>query len=457
MINKDNEQDDFNIKYKEIIEKLYLLFKNDINERQSSRIIKILIGIPCLTIFEAFNLIYREIQIIKTISNNETNIEENMIILENKNSDKNIYVYEPEEFNKIIEKYKIKSDDNNLEESWKPINEYDERRKIKINKNNNIYNYLPIKPEYIYLENNNKKELYSKNENEYLYHPLFYKTIMCHYCKNTNNSNKFLCPYSHDIQKDFRIIYDYQNDDICKFLNFLYNNKLLSFINHLNYIPIEPIKFEPNQFKIFKCPFKKCPVDKHLCPFYHSSEEQRRPPLLFRYNVDDKCFDEKNKKYKVEECPLGIFCYAIHSQYEYNYHPKIFRKEIECKKEKINGHCKYIKTCYGKHPEEEYEIYKKELEEDNTKKIISEDEDIKKIKEKMESINNICECLKCRNCNKMANKGRIKYLCECKHFLCKKCFEEIYNEGDKICPFCENKITKKNYINLYFNRKSKKD
>ena len=114
------ESDDFEMKYDEIIEKLYSLFKNDINKKQSSKLIRIVKNIPSLTIFEAFNLIYREVQIIKTISKYRENTEENMIIFKNKN-DK----YESEEFNKIIEKYKVKSDEKEVEEFMKPINECD--------------------------------------------------------------------------------------------------------------------------------------------------------------------------------------------------------------------------------------------------------------------------------------------------------------------------------------------
>ena len=455
MKNEDNKQETFIIKYKEIIDKLQELFKNEINEKESSQIIKKLILIPCLTIFEAFNLIYREVQIIKTISKKDELKEENMELYINKNIDP----YESQEFYNIIEHYKINSHDNNnekIEKSWKPNNALDERRAIKINKKFNIYNYIPIRP--ICLDNNNNKELFCKNNNEYNYHPLFYKTLMCHYCninkdKNKDNKKILLCPFSHDIQTDFRIIYDYKNENICKFLYYLYNNKLFSFVNYLNYISIEPLIFNSNEFKIFECPFKQCKEDKHLCPFYHSISEQRRPICLFRYNIDDKCFDKKNTNYNVDTCPFRFFCNGIHSQYEYNYHPKIFRKEIKCTKPKKNGHCIFIKTCYGLHPPEEYEIYKKELENDENNINEDDDDEIKKIKEKMESINYIDKCLKCRNCNNLPKKGKIKYLGECKHFLCKKCFDEVYEDGDKMCPFCNLKISKKYLVNLNFIQK----
>ena len=442
----ESEADDFEIKYNEIIEKLYSLFEKDINKKQSSKIIRIVKNIPSLTIFEAFNLIYREIQILKTISKYKENTDENMIIFKNK-EDK----YEPKEFDKIIEKYKVKSNEKEVEEYMRPINEFDERRRIKINKNNNIFNYLPIKSEHFFLEKD-KNDLYSKNENEYLYHPLYYKTIMCHFCNNKHKINNFLCPYSHDIQKDFRIIYDYHNEDICKFLNFLYSNKLLSFQNYLNYIFFDPLNFDPNVFKVFQCSFKKCPQNNHLCPFYHKSKEKRRPPLLFRYNIDDKCFDKEKNEYKVDQCPFGIFCNSIHSQKEYQYHPEYFRKSIECKREKVNGHCPYLKTCYGIHPDEEYENYK---ENDDEEKNISENEELSKLRKQIDTINEVSENLKCRKCNEIPNNAKIIYFCGCNHYICRKCYDQIKEDGEwnEICPICDNKIQKGDKVNLNFNKK----
>ena len=45
------QSDDFEMKYDEIIENLYSLFKNDINKKQISKIIRIIKNIPSLTIF----------------------------------------------------------------------------------------------------------------------------------------------------------------------------------------------------------------------------------------------------------------------------------------------------------------------------------------------------------------------------------------------------------------------
>jgi len=447
----ETESDDFEMKYDEIIENLYSLFKNDINKKQSSKIIRIVKNIPSLTIFEAFNLIYREVQIMKTISKYKDNTDENMIIFENK-KDK----YEPEEFNKIIEKYKVKSDEKEVEEFMRPINECDERRKIKINKSSNIFNYLPIKPENIFLEKD-MNDLYSKNENEYLYHPLYYKTIMCHFCNNKHKINNLLCPYSHDIQKDFRIIYDYQNEDICKFLNFLHSNNLLSFQNYLNYLSFDPLNFDPNMFKVFQCSLKNCSKvqDKHLCPFYHKTKEKRRPSLLFRYNIDDKCFDKEKSEYKVDQCPFGIFCSSIHSQNEYQYHPENFRKSFQCTRQKVNGHCIFLKTCYGIHPDEEYEKYKEDLKKDDSENIISENEELSKLREKINTINKVSDYLKCRKCNKIPNNAKIIYLCGCNHYICKNCYDQMKEDGEwnEICPICDNKIQKGDKVKLNFNKK----
>ena len=97
-----------------------------------------------------------------------------------------------------------------------------------------------------------------------------------------------------------------------------------------------------------------------LLPFF------RFPPLfsffnflffsLFGYvgSTGDICFNQKKSEYCVDKCPCGIFCRFVHSKNEYNYHPDHFRKEFRCTREKNKfNKCIYLRTCYGKHPEEE--------------------------------------------------------------------------------------------------------
>ena len=52
--------------------------------------------------------------------------------------------YENEDFIKVIKTYKVKLEDNNIEDSYKPIDEFDEKKIIKMNKDDNTYNIILI-------------------------------------------------------------------------------------------------------------------------------------------------------------------------------------------------------------------------------------------------------------------------------------------------------------------------
>lgn len=312
--------------------------------------------------------------------------------------------------------------------------------------------------------NKDEDDIYAKNENEILYHVLFYKTLMCKECPKLNNNNnlQLLCPYAHDILKDFRIIYKYTDEDVCKFMILLQDSKLFSFQNYLNYIPMSlSPQFNIDTFKVHQCQLDPdCPNDYHLCPYFHKSEkvdDMRRPPLLFGYTgtTGDICFNPKKKEYCPEKCPAGIFCRFVHSKNEFNYHPNHFRKEFDCKRKKDkNNKCVFIKTCYGKHPEEEYkENEEEEKEEEIEEEEIEKDEEVVESEEKVNSILNVAKNFRCRKCQNV--ESNICYLTQCKHFLCLKCYKRIYNtnkkEGKKlVCPFCEKEIIKDNIVKVQF-------
>ena len=201
-------------------------------------------------------------------------------------------------------------------------------------------------------------------ENEINYHPLFFKTIICQSCDYSENNYLVnpLCPYSHNINSDFRIIYDYKDEGISELMKALSESDLFHFESYLKYIP-KQIKFDEidlSSFKVHKCQLDKtCPNDYHLCPYYHESEKEkdqkRRPLFLFRYSseVCEHCFDKKKKRYIIKNCPYGDFCHFIHSKNEYNYHTNNFRKQYKCVRNK-GGKCPFIKTCYGIHEESDY-------------------------------------------------------------------------------------------------------
>ena len=483
---KEKSVNEFKKKYGKIMEEFKILFINEsLKEEQIIQILNNIISNPNLTIFEAMNSIYRQVHIIKTLNIKKENRQYG--------PNKDILYFEFEEnMNKknlveVIQKYKIYKteeeiqDKNNNEEeinlhfdndnneeifnkeiipnyfdkSWLYVDNFDKRRKL-VKDEEGYFNYLPIMNPEGKLDNKDD-DIYAKNENEISYHALFYKTQMCKEC-NISKDNKIetqlLCPYAHDILKDFRIIYKYTDEDTCKFMSLLLDSKLFIFQNYKNYIPMSlSPEFNIDTFKVHKCQLDEgiCPNDYHVCPYYHKKskvDDARRPPLLFGYSggTGDICFNAKKKEYCPEKCLCGIFCRFIHNKNEFNYHWEHFRKEFDCKRPKKNGKCIYYKTCYGKHPKNEELINdeEKEEEEEVDFSVLDDDEDINKIEKKIKTQLNVAKSLRCRKCQNIKNKLCI--FIECKHFCCFDCYRKIFRENKKkketnnLCPFCYEKI-----------------
>ena len=471
---------DFKKDHKEIIESFKVLFINEhLKDEQIYQIIKNIKSSPRLTIFEAMNYIYREIQIIKTLE--YVNSDNNREYGPNKD-DIFEYVYEeyyPKKYlNEVIQKYKIyesgieNSQTNVLEKYWVYKDDFDKRRKL-LKDESSYFNYLPIlNPND--KNNGSEDDVYAKNENELLYHYLYYKTLMCKQCDLTdeNNQENELCPYSHNILKDFRIIYDYKNEYICAFMKKLLESNLFSFTDYLNYIPMSlSSEFNLDTFKVHKCQLdKNCPNDYHLCPYYHKSEindGERRPLSLFSYsgNTGDICFDDRRRRYCPEKCICGIFCNFLHSKNEYNYHPEHFRKEYKCQRDKIRGKCIYEKTCYAKHSysSDEEEMEGEEDDEEINEEDIEENENISDTKKKVNNLFTVAKTMRCRKCQNVAENGELAFFRDCSHFICIKCFKRISfgsnkkkkknKEKDSFvlqCPFCEKELAKGSLVNASF-------
>ena len=417
---KIEDENQFRNKYESFIEKIESAFYGQVSKDNILDIIKSLIKMPSLTIFEAMNLIYRQVKIYNALGYYKSKSDKSMSldgdIFENKY---------PEEFptlslNKVIETYKVNKNDKNndsLENDYYLYEDenIDMRRKISKNKDG-IYNYLPIiLDKNLKINDDDSKrfkdlEIFAKNENEVNYHPLFYKTIICNSCiKDENNDYliKPLCPYSHDIQNEFRIIYDYKDKSICELMKALSTSDLFSFENYLKYIPFEMnIKKKDllQAFKVHKCQLDgNCPNDYHLCPFYHDSQKEkdrkRRPPFLFRYSSEicEYCFNKDKNKYIEENCPYGDFCNYIHSKNEYNYHREHFGQLFQCTRNP-NGKCPFRKTCYGIHKYDSGNDEEEESEDESIDEENLEDEEIEEIKEKIEKIVKISKNFRCRIC-----------------------------------------------------------
>ena len=493
-LEKERILSEFRKKHAEVIEKLKILFVNEsLKEDEIIDILQMVKSNPNLTIFEAMNLIYRQVQIIKTVSLNKSNRQygPNQDILEfefennlNKEDVKQVIqkykiykdkeeIHEKEEeidinFNSINDKkeiYRKESKNAIIDKYWFYIDDFDKRRKL-IKDEDGYFNYLPLMNPEGEKNNTDEDDIYAKNENEISYHALFYKTLICKECKINpeNEEMQLLCPYAHNILKDFRIIYKYTDEEVCKFMILLQQCNLFTFQNYINYIPMSlSPKFNIDAFKVHKCQLDEgiCPNDYHLCPYYHKKakvDEMRRPPSLFAYlgSTGDICFNTKKKEYCPDKCICGIFCRFVHNKNEFNYHPDHFRKEFDCVRKKgKNGKCIFINTCYGKHNEKEY---KEDEEEENEEEIeeeeVEKDEEVLDIENRVKKVLNVAKAFRCRKCQNV--ESDICYLIQCKHFLCLKCYKKIIRDNKKKegknleCPFCGKEIIKDSVVKFNF-------
>ena len=292
------------------------------------------------------------------------------------------------------------------------------------------FNYIPIRCEN---QNcNNQNCIYSHNDDEMSYHPLYYKT------KYYSQGKGILEKTANNLLEDFRIIYNYKNENIIKLLKLLDEYKIAR-TSFKEYFKNKITCFELETFKTLECPSIKsgisCKKDPHLCYYYHNISEKRRPPTLYCY-TNEMCPNQSIKENRIKKsCKNGDFCNLCHSRYEYYYHKLLFGKAMTCLRKKKNGKCIYEETCYAYHPYKE-PGYKKTKEE-----IIQEkkDELLDKYKEEYELLSGLISHYKCQNCEKYNKKFKFYLLTNCGHIICLKCFEEKAKKKGK-CPKCKEKF-----------------
>ena len=401
------------------------------------------------TIFEIMNFIHREISIQITLNNcNEKNRETYILPIDPFEIIDPLY--NNQEHIKVMKYYKVYSekDKEKLPTFVQKMLTNDfyytdnsTRRRPLIKYSNGGFNYIPIKCEKSEECKNNNCP-YSHNDNEMFYHPLYYKTRFYnsekegYYSKNAN-----------DYINDFRIIYNYKNENIINLLKLL-DDKKIAKLNFRDYYKKKMKTFQLETFKTIECLSIKsgmnCPKDPHLCYYYHNPAERRRPPTLYRY-TNIMCPDQKYKENgKIKSsCKNGDFCNKCHSRYEYYYHKLFFGKAITCIRQKKNGKCIYEETCYGYHPYKEKD-YKKTKEEK-----IQEEKDLlmDKYNEEVELLGELIKKYKCQKCGKYNKQFKFYILVNCGHIVCHKCFKE--NKKAK-CPICKEKYDIKKENEDYF-------
>jgi len=312
--------------------------------------------------------------------------------------------------------------------------EKEERRRKLIKFIDGSFNYIPVTcPNIKNCRDNNC--IYSHNDNENNYHPLYYKTTF------ENNSGFIkdikLIKNACNLFSDFRIIYNYKDENIISLMK-LFKEKIYSKNSFGEYLKNKISSFSLYTFKTLECPSikagVKCPKeDSHLCYYYHDVSERRRPPTLYRY-INEMCPNLKIRNGKIKEkCKYEDFCTKCHSKYEYYYHSLFYGKAMTCKRPRKFGKCIFEETCYAYHPYKE-PGYKRTKEE-----ILKEkkDELMEKYSNEVETLSKLIKKYRCPKCEKFKKKLKYYLLLNCEHIICANCFKK-----ENRCPKCKQKIKK---------------
>ena len=326
------------------------------------------------TLFEIMNKIHRDISTELTL--NRANKSEKEFLSQIEPYEIIDSIYNNPEHVTTMKFYKIYSHEDKerlpqyLQESlpnnfyYNKNREKEERRRKLIKFIDGSFNYIPVLcPNIKTCRENNCP--YSHNENESDYHPLYYKTSLENISIRPNDTK--LIKNACDLFNDFRIIYNYKDENIIKLMK-LFEEKNYSKYSFSEYMKNKISSFSLNTFKTLECPSiksgLKCPKeDPHLCYYYHDVSERRRPPTLFRY-INEMCPKHKIKNGKIKEkCPNDDFCTKCHSKYEYYYHSLFYGKAMTCKRPRKFGKCIFEETCYAYHPYKEpgYKRTKEEI------------------------------------------------------------------------------------------------
>ena len=463
--NNDNNKLENNIRIKNLIlenKKIILHIQKafpELTEYESGYVFDLIQQKTSQTIFEIMNEISAENQIkiyehfhqknlkIKPFINNlYLNIYQQINLKDLIPIHKQILLYY-----KIYDINKKKELNLNLPDYYFYQNENERRRVLKKNEDG-LYNYLPIK--CLKSHQNEPYEIkeqcnFAHSENEIYFHSLIYKTKNCtkkNYC--IYESFPELCFKSHNCNNDFRLIYNYLDDNV-KELMFIYEKKMKKIKPYEEcFKDLEIEEFNLDNFKILECQNKNilndnCSIDRHLCLFYHNDDEKRRPQKLFKY-TNEFCKDliYENGNCSFEKCRFGNYCHYCHSKYEFYYHEKNFGKLFPClRKKNINNECIYKKTCYGIHNNFYNEYYMKKENEMKS--------ELNQIKNKYENIKKFVLKFSCLVCGKIP-KNKIYFLIKKYHnkrelhFMCKGCKENC----GKICPLCKEKINENDFIKV---------
>lgn len=306
-----------------------------------------------VTIFELMNELHKE-NAVKRNKQERTDkvlkFMEKFSVMESK--DERFVSNTHEYFIKQYKTQEITDKENKLQQAECYLDRSDRRRKV-LKDVNGLYNYLPeLCPDHkdnIVSEQDQCPLAHS--EVEVNYHPLVYKTAFCKKrCKDT------FCFKAHNLEDDFRRIYDYKRRDTIELTIKLEESDLFkqTLINYMSYFGV-PDSFSLDTYKVTPCKLNSfCGMDSHTCLNYHDLKERRRPPKLFHLvnEICEMAKPERNSDFFPHMCRYKDHCEKMHTRYELLYYEDNFRKVKPCTRGKVEGRCKFYSTCYGIHDDD---------------------------------------------------------------------------------------------------------
>lgn len=193
-------------------------------------------------------------------------------------------------------------------------------------------------------------------------------------------------------------------------------------------------KFQGNpiqNYKIYECPLPNCSLK--TCPFYHSIQDQRRDPYMYKYSIKP-CYAHfcANVWTYIKPCIKGLRCQYAHNRNEVMYHPE--SDEIPDETEKIVVR-KGDKNAVIEKSEQISSL--REQIRDIEKEICMKSKELQRAQEEVESLRGISMCPIC-------GIFVYKFVLPCGHFCCELCQDDTGNE----CLLCRARVDRNGIIRI---------
>lgn len=206
---------------------------------------------------------------------------------------------------------------------------------------------------------------------EYLYHPKFYKTLLCTHAEDSEGiciKNGIHCPYAHsmyDLRRPAGILHHVTPPirEISK-RKIVVSNKLNTFQQHNMPLNSNDARWKSLIFVYTFYKTKPCTSlnrscrQGYSCPSFHDFKDTRRSPQLYNYQSSPcpnvKVDDDWGPP---SDCPNGDHCIYCHTRTEQQFHIDVY-KSSTCNDIVRAGYCPRGVFCAFSHADVETETAK---------------------------------------------------------------------------------------------------